>query len=271
MYCKSLIAFELRDHIEELIQFVNVSQHGHRRIKTICCDKFSSFLDKAFEANIRAKFGIEIICSPPYMPDKHRPVENCHHRLQTIVRKSLLTLPGTKMMQGTIANSPSDYRRHTIGYNSCWWGAAHMYSFQILNHSPNISNNHNVTKVGSDVAYSSHQLFYHNSEHSIDLEILMFSVNAVLFTIFNATSKPILFAQTVFSSRLLLMPLGLFVTNVSATCVAILLFKSPLATLSILAKLILTTSIKLTRRFTTPLCQLSLLLGLCLWTVYQPM
>ena len=45
-----------------------------------------------------------------------------------------------------------------------------MYSCHILNHSPSNSNKHTVTEVGSDVAYPSHQLFYHNNEHSIDID-----------------------------------------------------------------------------------------------------
>ena len=82
MYSKSLLASELRKHIEELVLFVATSQQGYRRLKTIYCDKFSSNLDGQFVASICAQYGVALIVSPPYMPDKHASVANAHHRLQ---------------------------------------------------------------------------------------------------------------------------------------------------------------------------------------------
>ena len=67
MYAKSLTAPELSQHIDDLVQFVATALHG-RKVKLLTCDKFPSYVDRTFVATIRAKHGIEMIVSPPYMP-----------------------------------------------------------------------------------------------------------------------------------------------------------------------------------------------------------
>ena len=104
------------------------------------------------------------------MPDKYVSVENAYHRLQQLVRKNLMCLPGTKMLQGVLTHAPSDARRHTILNNCSWWAAAHMYSAQILNHSPNISTKHTHTALGQVVPLSSHQMFYNDIKSVTDLD-----------------------------------------------------------------------------------------------------
>ena len=109
MYAKTLTAKELRKHIDELVQFVATARNG-RRVRLLTCDKFPSYVDKQFVEDIRATHGIEMIVSPPYMPEKHPHVEGTHNRLQKYLRKMLLSLPGTKMLQDVMRWAPTDRR-----------------------------------------------------------------------------------------------------------------------------------------------------------------
>ena len=166
MYPKSLNGPDLWDSIDQLCAFVNTAHHNTRRVKVICCDKFPSYLDQNFVGSIRAIYGIELICSPPYSPDKHPQVEQAHHKCQQLLRKMLHSLPGTKLMREHIRNAPTDRRHFSMLHNRTWWASAHNYATQLLNNSTYTRLTSPLT-MDVDLRHTAYQTFYGKRNHVV--------------------------------------------------------------------------------------------------------